>query len=124
MTPVIFQVVNQINHGIHSVIPADMRVEISELNTTAGSRAVELADFETAHTYLTMAISLLPNNHWTALYKFSLRLYFLAAKSAYSVGKRKRACILLKDILERGKSTKDKLDAYSYYITVSTIVTG
>ena len=116
----IFQVVDQINRGIPDLIQPDTKMEIAELNFRAGSRAAELSDYVTAQLYLNNALALLPKNHWSSqYYDFSLRLYFLRAKVAYSCGDIKKSSGLLKKLLVNGRCIKDKLDAYYLYVTVS-----
>ena len=121
ITPVIFQVTKQINHGIPPppLVRPEMQFEVAELNCAAGSKALELADFETAHTYLNIALSLLPDDHWTSRYGFCLRLFLLRAKAAHSIGNAESACDSLKKIIKKGKCLGDKLDAYTFYVTVS-----
>ena len=117
----IFQVVNQINHGVPELIQEQQlhkKVEISDLNFHAGSRAIDLSDYETANSYLCTALSLLPANHWSTHYEMSLKMYFVAANAAYASGNSKKAFELIKSILEKGRCIEDKLDAYYLYATM------
>ena len=116
----IFQIVDQINHGVPSKIPPDMKINIAEFNFNASSRAMELHDYKMAYSYLKNAHSLLPKKHWRTNYDLSLRIFLLQAKAAYTCGKVKKAEDSLKTILKMGRSLKDKLDAYYLYVTVST----
>ena len=116
----IFQVVDQINHGVPSMIQTVMKVQVAVLNLQAGSRAIELSDYKTAYTYLKNAHSLLPENHWSTQYRLSLQVFFLGAKAAYSCGNLEEAHDLLQTILQKGHCIEDKLDAYYLHVTVST----
>ena len=111
----IFQIVNQINHGVPNLVQEQEREDIAELNFKAGSRAMDFSDYEMAHSYLSTALSLLPPNHWSIHYEMSLRMYFVAANTAYTSGNNKKAFELLKSILGNGRCIEDKLDAYYLY---------
>eukprot|EP00578_Thalassiosira_sp_NH16_P001854 CAMPEP_0181137228 /NCGR_PEP_ID=MMETSP1071-20121207/33599_1 /TAXON_ID=35127 /ORGANISM="Thalassiosira sp., Strain NH16" /LENGTH=1245 /DNA_ID=CAMNT_0023223979 /DNA_START=76 /DNA_END=3809 /DNA_ORIENTATION=- len=113
----IFQVADQINHGI-SLIQPEMRVEFAGLNFSAGSRAINFSDNKTAYSYLKNAFALLPRNSWSSHYELSLRVFLLYAKSAYSCGKVKKAYKALKTILQKGRCVNDKLDAYLLHVTI------
>ena len=115
LSDTIFQIVNQINHGIPNLVQEQQQVGIAEHNFHAGSRAMDLSDYEMAHSYLSTALSLLPPNHWSIHYELSLKMYFCAANAAYTGGNDKQAFELLKSILENGRCIEDKLDAYYLY---------
>jgi len=115
----IFQVVDQINHGVPSLIQPEVQVDVADLNFSAGSRAMKLSDYKTAYSYLNNALSLLPQGHWNSHYELSLRLYFLKSKAAYSRGNIEEAHRSLKQILEKGRCADDMLDAYHLHVSVS-----
>ena len=115
----VFQVADQINHGIDSsMIQPEMR-EYANLFFAAGSRAVAMSDYDMARSYLENASKLLPSDHWSSHYEMSLRLQFLRAKTAYSSGKSEVANDMLKVIFRKGLCLVDKLDAYYLQATVS-----
>ena len=118
---VIFHIVDQINHGVPSLVQPEIGVEIAELNLKAGDRAMTFSDYETASSYLRKAMALLPQSHWRDHYEMSLRLYMLSAKAAYSCsrGNAQQTRALLKSILDNGRCIGDKLDAYYLNVTVS-----
>ncbi|KAL7538257.1 hypothetical protein ACHAXR_008411, partial [Thalassiosira sp. AJA248-18] len=114
----IFQIVDQINHGIPDLIRPDMQMDIAVLNFKSGSTAIEFSDYDTALSYLNNALLLLPINHWSSNYELCLRLFYLKAKATYSCGDIENAYELLKKIIEKGRCTEDKLDAYYLYVTI------
>jgi len=114
----IFHVIDQINHGIPQLIQPQMTRDIIELNFYSGSKAMDRSDYKTAQSYFSNSFLLLPEDHWSSDYEFSLQLYFLSAKVAYSCGNIEKAYILLKKILEEGCCLADKLDAYHLYATI------
>jgi len=114
----IFHIIDQINHGIPQLIQPQKTKDIIELNFYSGSKAMDRSDYKTAQSYFSNSFLLLPEDHWSSDYEFSLRLYFLSAKVAYSCGNIEKAYILLKKILEEGCCLGDKLDAYHLYATI------
>jgi len=113
-----FQICGQINHGIPKLIEPEMKRDIVELNFECGSSAMSRSDHQTAQSYLNNSLLLLSEDHWSSNYEFSLRLYFLSAKAAYSCGKIEKAYDLLKKILREGRCFEEKLDAYYLYATI------
>ena len=116
---VIFSIVNQINHGVPDLIQKEMLNDVAELNLNSGSRAMERSDYATAKSYFNNALTLLPENHWISSYDFSIRLFFLRSKAAFSCGDIETAYVSIKEILDKGGCLEDKLDAYFLYVQVS-----
>ena len=116
----IFSVVNQINRGVPNLVEKNMLNDITKLNVDSGSRAMEGSDYVTAQSYFNCALTLLPENHWISSYDFSLRLFLLRSKAAFSCGDIETAYTSLKEIFDKGGCLEDKLDAYSLYVSVST----
>jgi len=114
----IFHVIDQMNHGIPGLIQPTMLKDVIRLNFASGSKAMDRSDYKTAQSYFSNTFSLLAKNHWSGHYEFSLRLYFLSAKAAYSCGNIEKAYGLLKQILKEGCCLGDKLDAYYLYATI------
>lgn len=111
---IIFSIVDQVNHGINSssVQSPELKLDFAELNELAGVKAVGCSDYETARSYLNTALKLLPDDHWSSHYDQSRQLYFLLAKSAYSIGEVEKAQGILQQILGECRCVKDKLNAY------------
>ena len=115
-----FQIADQLNHDLSLVQPAQ-QLDVAELNFWAGHEALDMCDFLSAGSYLTNAALLLPENHWSSNYEFSMELFFLRAKASYSCGNADEAITYLKKILLAGRCIQDKLDAHHYYLTVSKL---
>ena len=119
----IFPIVDQINHGVPSQITQEILSDVIELNFNSGSRAFDRSDYETAQSYLDTAFTLLgleiPKKHWNTHYEFSLRLFMLSAKIAYSCGNMQKAHNQLNKVLKVARCLEDKLDAYFLRVTVS-----
>ena len=116
---IIFSIADQINHGIDGVlgISSELRLDLAELNEMAGVKAVDCSDYVTARSYLNIALSLLPTDHWISHYDRSLRLSFLLARSAYSCGDVEKAQGILQEILGECRCIEDKLEAYFLLVT-------
>ncbi|KAL7527350.1 hypothetical protein ACHAXR_001907, partial [Thalassiosira sp. AJA248-18] len=112
-----FQIADQLNHDLSLIQPA-MQLDVAELNFRAGSMAMDGSDFTTAYSYLTNALSLLPEDHWSGNYDFSMRLYFLRANATYSCGHTEEAIESLTKLLDEGRRIEDKLDAHYYYLRI------
>jgi transcriptional regulator with GAF, ATPase, and Fis domain/predicted ATPase len=73
----VFDVVNQLNHGVALVTSPDERLRIAELNLIAGRRARGAAAYSSALVYLATGEALLSEEDWKGLYplRFSLALH-------------------------------------------------
>jgi PAS domain S-box-containing protein len=71
----LFEIVNHLNAG-HSIITTlQERQELAQLNLTAGQKAKSSTAYESAINYLTMGISLLPDDTWERHYDLTLTLH-------------------------------------------------
>jgi len=117
---IIFSIADQINHGMDelSASSAELRLCLSELNESAGTKAAYCSDYVTAHSYFSLSLKLLPTDYWKSHYVQSLRLCFLLAKSAYACGYVEKAQTILQEILGECCCLEDKLPAYSLLVTI------
>ncbi|KAL7543351.1 hypothetical protein ACHAXR_012671 [Thalassiosira sp. AJA248-18] len=118
---IVFSIADQINHGIDddsSVKSPDLRIDLADLNEMAGAKAVDCSDNVTSRSYLNIALSLLPSDHWKSHYNRSLRLSFLLAKASYLCGDVKKAQGILQEILGECHCIEDKLPAYSLIVSI------
>ena len=110
---VVFVIANQINHGKDTILKDDtLRIEVAKLNMKAGEKAVDGCDHKTAHSYLSIALSFLPDGHWESHYELSLRLSYLVASAAYSCCLYDEAEQTLRGISGRTRCFEDKLHSY------------
>ena len=108
----IFLVANLLCHGAELIGIQDDRNEIASLLCAAGEKAAQSSAFETAASYLQTGISMLPDNHWTAQYDLSLRLYNFCAEMECCLGKFKKVDELIAATLGNASNLQDKLRAY------------
>lgn len=102
--------IDQINHGIgESIQSEEDRIAIAELNYKAGTQAMTHSGFVKALSYFETAKLLLPEDHWTSQYYFSLRLFLSLSNAAFACGRGTLADEALDAILREAKCLEDKL---------------
>jgi len=83
----IFDIVNQLNHGIHLINSQSAEKQtLSELNFKAGIKAKLSSAYETAYNYIRIAESLLTSESWTNHYQSTLNIYTELSDIAYLNG--------------------------------------
>jgi len=122
-TSVLFAIIDQINRCPPTMFRDDsQRIVIANLNYKAGMKAIKYSNFMPAHTYMKAAVSLLPENSWTANYDLSLKCNFHFAKAAYSCGYVDQAKEILDEVIQHGEALEDKsqymLDSYSLLVSL------
>ena len=105
---------SQINHGKEWILnDNDLCIDIAGLNMKAGEKAIDGCDHKTAYSYLSTALSLLPEGHWESHYDLSLRLNFLLARAAISTFQYDEAeSIIRKLVVKKARSLNDQLPSY------------
>lgn len=79
----IFDVVGHIDNGLDLITDAAERLHTAELNFMAARRAHASSAFEPMLRYLTVAVSLLPDDAWTRCYDLALRCHTERAEAEY-----------------------------------------
>ncbi len=83
----IFDIVNQLNHGIGAVSLQDSEIEtLIDLNLKAGNKAKLSSAYETADKYFEIAEKLLPSDAWKNNYETTLQIYSELTEIAYLNG--------------------------------------
>ncbi len=96
--------IDQINYGVPSLVECpERRVDVAELNVTAGLRAISRSDFAKAYHYFNKAQLLLPDEKWKTHYDLTLRLFLFRANTAFSCGYLNEADEALDTILTEGR---------------------
>jgi predicted ATPase len=84
----IFQIVDQLNHGLHLVEDEQERMQLARLNLQAARAARRATAFDTGLTYAQAGIEFLGKNSWKQDYRLTLELQELAAMLAHAAGDR------------------------------------
>src|SRR6202035_1545535 len=82
----IFEIVNQLNHGVALVISRDEREQLAEFNLLAGQRAKATTAYASALTYLTTGAALLPEDSWERRHELSFALALQRAECEFLTG--------------------------------------
>lgn len=110
----ILLIADLINHGKEFITKDEKEpcIAIAKLNMKAGKKAIDGCDHKAAYSYLQIALSLLPDDHWESQYDFSLRLNFLMASAANSSCKVDVAELIVRRIFKKARCLEDKLPSY------------
>jgi predicted ATPase len=107
----LFTAVTQLNlAGPEAVEDEGQYVMVAKHNLRAGKKAMEMSDFEAAHSYFDHGITFLRKNHWEEHYELSLELFNLAAKCALSNGDSVSLNLLSEQVMRKARSFEDKLN--------------
>ncbi len=82
----IFDIVNQLNRGAALMTSAEERVQLAELNLTAGKRAKASSAFASALNYLAAGAALLPADAWEHHYELIFELELQRAECEFLTG--------------------------------------
>src|SRR4029434_1937968 len=82
----IFEVVSQLNRGLHLVTSGEERLRIADLNLTSGRRARASYAYESALTYLAAGESLLSDRDWQEHYRLRFELALGRAECEFPTG--------------------------------------
>ncbi|MFN6562649.1 MAG: protein kinase domain-containing protein [Nostoc sp. ChiSLP01] len=105
----IFELVNQFNIAVPLINMQSDKEQLSEMNLTAGRKALASTAYPAALKYLTTAIQLLTDDTWQTKYKFTLALYETAAEAAYLVGDFEQMEQFIELVLTRAKTHLEKV---------------
>jgi predicted ATPase len=116
---ILFSIADQIKHGIGNLAEEkpELRIDIAILYELAGTKAVACSDHAASRSYLTYALSLLPNDHWKSHYDLSLQFSLQLAKSCYSCGDLERAQCILQEMTGHCHSIQDTVPANALLAT-------
>jgi PAS domain S-box-containing protein len=108
----IFDVVNQLNSGRLLISDLQEKDLVAGLNLRAGTKAKASAAYDSACIYFSAGMDLIGGDAWERRYDDAFRLWLERAESEYLSGKFDEAEKLIAELLDRGRSTVDKVAAY------------
>ncbi|WP_414549316.1 ATP-binding protein [Anabaena sp. CCY 0017] len=112
----IFDLVNQFNIAIPIInLPGD-RVQLAQMNLTAGRKALASMAYPSALKYLNIGIQLLADDSWETKYELTLALYETAAEAAYLGGNFEEMEKLAEVVLQQAKNLLEKVKVYEIKI--------
>jgi PAS domain S-box-containing protein len=107
----IFDIVNQMNRGIHLIESTSERSDLARLYLTAGKRAKALAAYQPAFDYLKTGLKLLEEDSWDEDYEMTLEMHRNTMEAAYLVGDWKETDRLASVIDDRAGTLLDRVSA-------------
>jgi predicted ATPase/signal transduction histidine kinase len=111
-----FELVNQFNRGKALLTTEADRLELSELNLSAGRQSKATSAYAAALSYFFTGIDLLPPNHWQAHYDLTLEFHNELAKTAYLSGDLPTMQRHIDLVLQQAQSLLDKACVYETQI--------
>ena len=121
----IFEIVNQINLGVHLITEFKEKHQLASLNLIAGQKAKATNAYEAALGYFTVGLKLLAEEGWQTHYDLTLVLHIEALQAAYLNLEFPRVEPLSQVILQNAKTTLERVKVYElkiqFYIGVNQI---
>jgi len=109
MEHMVFFIVDNMNRG-SNLLPPDQKYEVSQLNLSAGEKALTASAFHSASKYLLKGLSLLGPGSWDTKYNLTLRLFDAASEALYAIGNFPRLSTLIDEPLSNARTFEDKLN--------------
>ncbi|MBE9052140.1 AAA family ATPase [Nostocales cyanobacterium LEGE 11386] len=117
----IFDIVNQLNVGIISLVEQPKKTELARLNLIAGRKAKASTAYEVALKYLETGIKLLSKDAWYTEYNLTIGLYEGATEVAYLSGNFEQMQQWAEVVLQEAKTLLDKVKVYEVKIIAAIV---
>jgi predicted ATPase/signal transduction histidine kinase len=108
----IFDVVNQLDHGVDLIVDLAERDQLARLNVLAGKRAKAAIAYASARSFFAVATALLPEDAWTSRYDVVFPLFVERAECEYLCGAFEQAEALFEILLARARTDFDRAMVY------------
>lgn len=112
----IFEILHQLNFGIHRITGQGRRDELAALNLMGGKKAKTSSAYVQAQEYLENGIGLIGENSWKQQYQLTLGLHVELAEVAYFNGNLEQMRRYSQDVLEHARSLSDKVEIHEILI--------
>lgn len=109
---VIFDIVNNMNQGLELITSQEQRNEVSQLNLTAGRKAMASSSFSSAAEYFMIGVNLLANDCWECNYRPSMILHQAASEALFVAADFDVMKKIIDEQLCHANCLEDKLPAY------------
>jgi diguanylate cyclase (GGDEF)-like protein/PAS domain S-box-containing protein len=117
----LFEIVDHMNAGQEFISETAEKVELAQLNLTAGKKAKYASAYTVAQQYLSIGINNLTDNTWEKHYDLSLALYKESAEVEYLNGHFETSEALIRLILEQAHSALEKAEVYKMLVVQYTL---
>ncbi|MCG6911700.1 MAG: sigma 54-interacting transcriptional regulator [Deltaproteobacteria bacterium] len=108
----VFDILSHLNFAPENIEKFDERMQLAELNLTAGLKAILTAAFEPAYRYLKMGLDLLPDGAWNDQYDLSLKLHKACIEAARLTGRFAEVEDLFRVVCRKSVAPLDTAGAY------------
>lgn len=112
----LFEITDQLNLGRALIENEELKLELAQLNLSAGQRAKKNSAFNSAADYFQAGQKCLPANCWSDHYDLTLSLKTEAAEAAYLCGDFEDMKSFFHEVDENARGVLDKLKAYETLI--------
>lgn len=112
----IFDILHQLNYGIHRITSRGRRDDLAALNLMGGKKAKTSSAYLQAQEYLEKGVALLSENSWKQHYQLTLGLHVEMAETAYLNGDFEKMQRYSQAVLENARSLSDKVEVHEIQI--------
>ncbi|GAA5929492.1 hypothetical protein JCM3775_002356 [Rhodotorula graminis] len=116
----IFDLVQQLDHGIQLLTTTEERDRLAYFNLVAAQKANQSTAFEAARSYLMIALDLLGPGGWSAQHELMSKVVELLIEIEYSLTDYPAAQQFVRQYLAHSKNDVDKLRVYARSIRCAT----
>ena len=104
-------IADQMKYGIVYIKNEEpgLQIDVAKHYESSGIKAARCLDYLASRSYLKIASSLLPHEHWESHHELSHRITLVLAKSIYSCGDAEEAQGILQELLLKCRSIEEKV---------------
>jgi len=118
----LFEIVDHLNEAVDLIRSNKMRIELAQLNLTAGEKAKSATAYTSAYQYLKIGAQLLSTKSWQQHYELTHSLYKELADVEYLNGNFAASETLLNVLLDHTKNNIEKAKVYNLLIVQYTLI--
>ena len=117
----LFELVDHLNLGRELITETQGQIELARLNLEAGQKAKEATAYAAAQQYLIVGMEYLTDDSWIDNYELISQLYREKSEVEYLNGNYEQSECLIKLLLSKTRSSREKADTYSFLILLYTM---
>ncbi|MBU1170140.1 MAG: AAA family ATPase [Proteobacteria bacterium] len=120
-TDSVFQIADHLNQGQSLIQHPEEKIQLAELNLTAGEKARNSTAYKSAIAYLSHSVSLLPANHWETHYDMSRTIHMKQLECQSLSLDLASALATFQTIVQHTRGNTDIANAYNLMTYLYTI---
>ena len=114
----IYEIVQHFNLGSRFIESLQAKIDLAQLNLTAGRKAKASVAYESAEQFFRSGMKHLPADSWNQLYPVTFALHIELAESLYLQEKYNEAEFLFQQVFKKTKGLKEKGDIYTLQVAL------